>query len=208
MASSVWPICVMPCWRSRVSRLCTHAIRMRPVCIAIPSAAARLARVFYREASQDTPPRWSTPLHTEPRDHCPCCPQKRQRPEDRRSLSLRAFFPALVSCERQRGHHESLYRTYRTEPAITRHVLYLLVGKGMTPALSGVPDARNGKENTSPTATIDLFWRFNGTMTSYRSLRAAGPSSQLPDLPGDMYSVQIYFPLEKVKRILDAWYSV
>jgi hypothetical protein len=66
-------------------------------------------------------------------------------------------------------------RTYRTEPAITRHFLYLLVKKGIIPAMSGVPDGRNREGNTSITAKIGLFWRFKGTMTSYRSFRAAGP---------------------------------
>src|SRR5215216_786101 len=64
-------------------------------------------------------------------------------------------------------------RTYRTVPAITRHLLYLLVRKGMTPALSGVPDTKNRKGDTSITARIDLFWRFKGVMTSYRSFCSA-----------------------------------
>jgi NAD(P)-dependent dehydrogenase (short-subunit alcohol dehydrogenase family) len=66
--------------------------------------------------------------------------------------------------------------TDSTEAAIPPHILYLLVRKGITPALSGVPDGRNHEGNTSITARIDLFWQFKGTMTSYRSFRAAGPS--------------------------------
>src|SRR5262249_4622450 len=58
-------------------------------------------------------------------------------------------------------------RTYRTEPAIPRHLLSLFVKKGITPALSDVSDGRNREGNTSITAKIDLFWRFKGTMTSY-----------------------------------------
>jgi hypothetical protein len=65
--------------------------------------------------------------------------------------------------------------TYSTEAAIPPHVLYLLVRKGVAPALSGVPDGRNYEGNTSITAKIDLFWRFKGTMTSDLSFRAAGP---------------------------------
>jgi hypothetical protein len=66
-------------------------------------------------------------------------------------------------------------RTYRTEPAIPRHLLSLLVRKGVAPALSGVPDDRNREGNTFITAKIDLFWRFKGPMTAYLSFRAAGP---------------------------------
>jgi hypothetical protein len=69
-----------------------------------------------------------------------------------------------------------VYWTYRTEPAITRLLLYLLVRKGVAPALSGVPDGRNRKGNTSIIARIDLFERFKGTIASDLSVRAAGPS--------------------------------
>jgi hypothetical protein len=54
-------------------------------------------------------------------------------------------------------------------------MLYLLVRKGITPALSGVPDDSSREANTSMTARIDLFWRFKGTMTSHLSFRATGP---------------------------------
>jgi hypothetical protein len=77
-----------------------------------------------------------------------------------------------------------LTRTYSTERAITRHVLYLLVKKGITPALSGRPDGRSREGNTSLTARFDLFWRFKGTMTSDLSFRAAGPRSGRPPSPG------------------------
>jgi hypothetical protein len=65
--------------------------------------------------------------------------------------------------------------TYRTEPAITHHLLYLLVRKGVIPALSGVRDGGNREENAAVSVRIDLFWHFKGTMTSYLSFRAAGP---------------------------------
>jgi hypothetical protein len=52
---------------------------------------------------------------------------------------------------------------------------YLLVREGITPALSGAPDDRNREGNTSITARIALFSRFEGTMTSDLSFRAAGP---------------------------------
>jgi hypothetical protein len=54
-------------------------------------------------------------------------------------------------------------------------LLYLLVSKGIAPPLSGAPDGKNRKANTSITAKIDLFYRFKGTMTSDLSFRAAGP---------------------------------
>jgi hypothetical protein len=49
------------------------------------------------------------------------------------------------------------HRTYRTEPAITRHLRYLLVRKGVTPALSGVRDGRNREGNAPVIGRIDLF---------------------------------------------------
>jgi hypothetical protein len=67
--------------------------------------------------------------------------------------------------------------TYRTEPALTRHLLYLLVRKRVTPALSGVPDGGNPEGNTLITARSDLLWRFKGTITSSLSFRATGPYS-------------------------------
>jgi hypothetical protein len=73
----------------------------------------------------------------------------RLRDNDRLALeaSKPMALPAMVA----------LNRTYGREPAITRHLLYLLVRKGITPALSGMPDGRNCKGNTSITARIDLF---------------------------------------------------
>jgi hypothetical protein len=68
------------------------------------------------------------------------------------------------------------FRTYRTEPAIPRHLLYLFVKKGIIPALSDVSDARNRERNTSITSKSDLFWQFKGTMTSYLNFRAVGPT--------------------------------
>jgi hypothetical protein len=47
--------------------------------------------------------------------------------------------------------------TYRTEPAITRPLLSLLVRKGMTPMLSGMPHGRNGEGDASITAKVDLL---------------------------------------------------
>jgi hypothetical protein len=44
------------------------------------------------------------------------------------------------------------------------------------------PPHRNREANTSITARIDLFWHFKGTMTSYLSFRAAGPSSGINSL--------------------------
>jgi hypothetical protein len=70
-------------------------------------------------------------------------------------------------------------RTYRTEPAITRHLFYLLVKKGIISVLSGVRDGRNREGNTPLTVKIDLFRRFKGTMTSYLSFRAVGPSPEI-----------------------------
>src|SRR5215510_560953 len=68
------------------------------------------------------------------------------------------------------------WRTYRTEPVITRHLLYLLVREGITPALSGALDDRNGEGNPSITARIALCSHSEGTMTSNLSFRAAGPN--------------------------------
>jgi hypothetical protein len=68
-------------------------------------------------------------------------------------------------------------RTPRTEPAIIRHLLYLFVRKGITPALAGALDGRNREGNMPLTASIDLFWRFKGTMAPHLSFRAAGPIS-------------------------------
>jgi hypothetical protein len=53
--------------------------------------------------------------------------------------------------------------TDRTESAITPHVLYLLVRKGVTPALSGMPGSRNREGHTPIIARIDLFGCFKGT---------------------------------------------
>jgi len=85
--------------------------------------------------------------------------------------------------------------TYRTESAITRHLLYVLVRKGLMPVLSGVPDGRNCEGNMLISPRIDLFWHFKGTMTSYLSFRAVGPTW--------LHSPQLAVPVSCVLAVLE-----
>jgi hypothetical protein len=48
-------------------------------------------------------------------------------------------------------------RTYRKEGAITPHLLYLLLTKGVTLALPDVRGGRKREENGPTTAKLDLF---------------------------------------------------
>jgi|SRR6266850_483610 len=80
-----------------------------------------------------------------------------------------------------------LYWTYGREDAITPHLLYLLVTKGVTLTMPDVRDGRKRQENGSTIANLDLFYALQAQLRSCRSFPPVGPKTTFFRIRDEFY---------------------